>query len=793
MDSNNLINIDDLVRQRLGGAEERELPGAWSRMKDLLDEEDKRRPLGIIFWRRALTYTGIALLVAALTVGSYNTSVLDGFRGAGDNAASSSLTVASTATKSTTETDGKTASVSSNGPSITRKTTGNSNMPANSSPSHADGSNHNSQSSGNGTAITKKATDKVATTTPNETVTRKTKTRLAGNPTAVGKKEHKGAIRHRVSNNLVATATAETHPDNSSESHPNSGVALKESANTKKGATLITNVSQTAKGNNLESTRNTQQLAATEMQATPKKDNSDAKQELRTLSSTPKAISSPKKNGKLTTSNNASATAATITDPNETTTRITKQSTNDKPNGKKVGKQLANNSTSSALSTTGAVAKVTGKKKSTIVEHKAEPTATLPLPSSAAKVESNNPETTDETDSANPTGKKKAEKYLKVKNYYVRNSKAGNPTKQAAISRDTFFVSVDSEAIAANKATAATQQAEDAADEIATQERPNSKKKQSSSALKTLSGTVSHLAKGTSNSKLAIDNRKPTGSKTAEKGHASAEETTVAAARKGIALNKLVRNNTFPMLNAKIAAVALPEFPVAQVKKKSKSHFWEDMSDKLNEIKMNLSGARFTPGLTAGINSTFFGPSSFRGFQFGVTGTFEMDDHWSFFGELKYFHRMNSNFSMQDKYLSPTGDSLINTFNFSTLHSFEMPWSIRYTRNKMTFEAGMNVLYTTGVNTGAAPIRYTTAINSPGAFSPAPTLAESDFAGRFGFGYLFGCSYQVAPNVNLNLRTVQTFWDNAQSSGARTVSSQLYKSPTLQVSVQYRFGRNKSE
>ena len=32
MDSKDLINIDDLVRQRLGGGEEGELPGAWPRM-----------------------------------------------------------------------------------------------------------------------------------------------------------------------------------------------------------------------------------------------------------------------------------------------------------------------------------------------------------------------------------------------------------------------------------------------------------------------------------------------------------------------------------------------------------------------------------------------------------------------------------------------------------------------------------------------------------------------------------------------------------------------------------------
>jgi len=70
----NMIHIDELVKQRLGGGEEREIPGSWARMRELLDKEmpEKKRVAGYYNWRRMFgTVTGL-LLLSVLTVGSYN-------------------------------------------------------------------------------------------------------------------------------------------------------------------------------------------------------------------------------------------------------------------------------------------------------------------------------------------------------------------------------------------------------------------------------------------------------------------------------------------------------------------------------------------------------------------------------------------------------------------------------------------------------------------------------------------------------------------------------------------------
>ena len=71
----NFVNINDLVRQRLGGGEEQERSGAWLRMQDLLDKEMPRdKFVGMLYWRRFLSAMAVLLLVGTITVGGYELS-----------------------------------------------------------------------------------------------------------------------------------------------------------------------------------------------------------------------------------------------------------------------------------------------------------------------------------------------------------------------------------------------------------------------------------------------------------------------------------------------------------------------------------------------------------------------------------------------------------------------------------------------------------------------------------------------------------------------------------------------
>lgn len=67
----NMINIDDLIRQRLSGGEEEERAGAWLRMQELLDEKQPVRVAAAFNWRRILSYAAGLVLLAVAGIGGY--------------------------------------------------------------------------------------------------------------------------------------------------------------------------------------------------------------------------------------------------------------------------------------------------------------------------------------------------------------------------------------------------------------------------------------------------------------------------------------------------------------------------------------------------------------------------------------------------------------------------------------------------------------------------------------------------------------------------------------------------
>lgn len=78
----NRINIDELLRQRLGNAEEPMRSGAWLNMRELLDKEMPERTAPPVAagtnWRRMFAYSaGVVILLVALSVGGYE--MLDSF------------------------------------------------------------------------------------------------------------------------------------------------------------------------------------------------------------------------------------------------------------------------------------------------------------------------------------------------------------------------------------------------------------------------------------------------------------------------------------------------------------------------------------------------------------------------------------------------------------------------------------------------------------------------------------------------------------------------------------------
>ncbi len=79
----NMIKIDDLLKQRLGDAEEHERAGAWTNMRDLLDQQMPTTVAASTNWRRMLVYVAGILVLATVAVGGYE--MVDSFSGSGTN------------------------------------------------------------------------------------------------------------------------------------------------------------------------------------------------------------------------------------------------------------------------------------------------------------------------------------------------------------------------------------------------------------------------------------------------------------------------------------------------------------------------------------------------------------------------------------------------------------------------------------------------------------------------------------------------------------------------------------
>lgn len=209
----------------------------------------------------------------------------------------------------------------------------------------------------------------------------------------------------------------------------------------------------------------------------------------------------------------------------------------------------------------------------------------------------------------------------------------------------------------------------------------------------------------------------------------------------------------------------------------------------ISDMKSNLGTVRFSPGITGGINGTFFGSQHFGGIELGITGNFAFSDHWDILTELKYFNRFSKGV-LNDDYtaIKATGsgqerDSMRHYFNYSSMQSIELPVSVRYTLGNFALFAGGNLIYDFRVNAEEVQLPYQVALEGPVS---APKLSANDFGARFGAGYLLGLGYNITPSLQLDVRMTQTFWDNSKGSGAQLISNEFYRKPSFQLSVNYR-------
>ena len=865
---NNLVSIDDLVRQRLSGAEEREPSGAWLRMRDLLDEKEDRKPVGFM-WRRMFGGLAVIALLGTLSLGGYEITSHYRILGTGNGTELALNTTASnssslpanainnkdynnlpnsdlnnTPNKKITTTEGKNENIPVANPLNKKNTngTGYNNTKNTTSGKNKDKNSRNELQINNhpvvaasisGATIPTKADEKTnigATTATNVDLKHKSSVHNPVEKTNNNNEAVATSGNNKLKNNKARKGHSISTSDNNNNNNNNNNNEVAISGNDRINNSTTGNEKLTASNNN-----------NSDGGATPGDES--------TTKNTTKKV-------KLTASTNNNSDEAAAPDNDELNNKTTKKekfiasSKTDHPNSNSLKNKTADHKSASAKNSginksgnrTVATACTKKQKGAGNVTGKTNQTslAVKDVKQPAKKVDTRvsgkdtNTEDVDDAISVNklaigsshPTGDA-LKKKLPVKNPIIAeanktnsadkklaakgSSTYGNGTKPSTEAKDNNPIAkkmpfassghniasipggnVGGNTTLVNRDTLRTRMAKKIIQKLTLQERIT---KTGPNTYVTHQDTISYE---TINEEFADnDDIKVFGPPTVKQFMSAGK----LAANNG---SKLIIPGASSEWSDEEATEKAAEKLARHEKSKSKGGGGavESLQNAVNDIKYSISGARFAAGLKGGINSTFFGPNNFKGFQMGVTGNFIFSENVNILAELEYFQRINSEYIMNDDYYTYTQigpnmwsrQQIQNPFSFSTLHSFELPLIMRYTKKNFSVFAGGNMVYTLAVNEsqGIATPGATTQVAAVGN-DTKPTIKESDFNGRFGMGYLFGAAIQLSPVITLDIRDVQTLWDNAGSTGSQAVSTQLFRSPSFQLSMGYRFGGKKAK
>lgn len=787
----NFVKIDDLVRQRLGGVEEKEPAGAWGRMHDLLDREmPQKRRIGIFYWRRIFSAVAVLSLVGTVCVGSYELASVHRKRLVADIPAPSvnreaegslyrlgaQTSEAGTAASADADPDGR-----ANGESDSKQVQKGRYVAA-----AAGTTNHDAPS-------------RAIITTPIHTTDNPTQSQKP-NTSTTGK-----AIKNHTENNTPKTvqhihhATAQVADAGAATTTVNVKHLTTATPSLAVNASPATGSAATQPSGAAKSHNTANAASGTSATGVPAKSAGIAAAN----TTNPSGTAIPKQHtDRLALNGQAAGNTAHATLPNPTTVAI--PATESKASQPSAAGTSATQGAPLAANTGAASSGTTAQSAQALSAH-----------ANAGKT--NTDRTTTDMDrldntavAAKSTGYDYSTGGALKKNPSPENTTSAKRVitkvlvhqRSIKISDNTYAYPLDT--ISTEKIS---MDVKPTADEIAAAENATA----TTTGAKAAKPAAKKGGSGSNNSATAANT---TASKSSAGANGGGYATGGAVNKPHSASGNAGDENeeSTEAMSALSAAAVTPESATPAVAaeqkkeatKKSGASLVQKLSAAFNDIKTNMAHPQFTGGIAAGINANYFGPKSFKGFQFGVTGNLAFNEQWSIMSELKYFHRLAGNTSVEDDYYTYTPmangtyrkDKQSNSYSFSALHTLEMPVAVRYSVGNFSFYAGANLVYSFSINTGAATMpdpnatpEYVNAIGNDNA----PKYTEQDFKSRFGLGYLLGFNYQVAPNTSLDLRSVQTVWDNAATTGAKAISGQLYKSPSLQLSIMYRIGRNRDK
>lgn len=242
----------------------------------------------------------------------------------------------------------------------------------------------------------------------------------------------------------------------------------------------------------------------------------------------------------------------------------------------------------------------------------------------------------------------------------------------------------------------------------------------------------------------------------------------------------------------------------------------------IDQVKRNIAGIQMYPGVMAGINASMFTPNALGGFQFGLTSMFVLNDWWSLMLEPKFMLRFNTGSSLRDDYkevidgsgeIKPdpqypgylsytwTDHTIKHSFNYDLVSTIEVPIMLRRHWNQVYVQGGVNLVFSSPISAKEVTqpqSDYKVRSESRPGLEPQPYITNdhpnvtmADFGNRFGTGYVISGGYMFSPAVYVDARLTQTVWDNSKTSGAKLVSRDLLRTPSIQISLGYRFNSKK--
>lgn len=266
--------------------------------------------------------------------------------------------------------------------------------------------------------------------------------------------------------------------------------------------------------------------------------------------------------------------------------------------------------------------------------------------------------------------------------------------------------------------------------------------------------------------------------------------------------------NSTVTTNEAVSMVPLSKYMVKS-KKVDKKNLNSFLQQTTNSLATYFDGSqKFYMAILAGGNMSIGNPAAY-GMQLGIAGLYSISERVTLAAELRFLNHYYSNYTIEDSRRTydvsssqlPGGSWLFSgkeytvtsSYRIDHYNSLELPLTANYNLGRLAVYGGVNFSYAFPLKwdrsqsfTEKSIDQQQTTPNSPFVNTGFKLNEQSDFGPRVGIGFVTGVTYDFSRTLSLDVRMRQQVWNNGDKASSL---NHLYKSPSLQLSIGYYFGR----